>query len=123
MSNVTSPQKLPSPNVRIVFIVFKCVFCFIVRIYANGCVIIYNVFFNPSKTPTKLFCSKPGLLYHLHNLDHKIRRKRFGSYKWSKAVLFCSSISAINVQLSILIILAKTVDKFVFINWGWLYET
>ena len=40
-----------------------------------------------------------------------------------KLFYFVRQISAINVQLSILIILAITVDKFVLINWGRLYET
>ena len=42
---------LISTNVLIVFIVFKCLF-FIVGILGNACVIIYNVFFIRSKTPT-----------------------------------------------------------------------
>ena len=86
MSNFATAQKLPSANVVVVFIVFKCLF-FIVKILGNTCVIIYNVFFNRSKTPTSYFVVNLAINDFLtfciiyQNLDHKIRTKRFGSYK------------------------------------------
>ena len=67
MSNITIPQKLPSANVRIVFIFFKCLYC-IVGILGNACVIIYNIFFNHSKTPTSYFVVKLAIIDFLSAL-------------------------------------------------------
>ena len=73
MSKITTPKKLPSPNVLNVLIVFKCLF-FIVGILGNASVIIYNVFFNCSNSPTRYFVVNLAIndfnnnIWHLHSL-------------------------------------------------------
>ena len=129
MSNCTTfEHSTTSSNVLIVFIVFKCLF-FIAGILGNASVIIYNVFLNHSKTPTSYFvvslaindllaCS---LIYPIWiaefvrdvleiTSDHMLPRFVTGT------------IAPITVLLSILTILAITVDKFVFINWPLKYH-
>ena len=127
MSNFTTPQKLPSANVLIVFIVFKCLF-FIVGILGNACVIIYNVFFNRSKTPTTYFVVNLAIIDFLACCIiypvwiTKFVRSVLGVTNDQKLFCFVDQISPISVLLSILTLLAITVDKFVFIKWPLRYD-
>ena len=127
MSNFTTPQRLPSANVLIVFIVFKCLF-FIVGILGNACVIIYNVFFNRSKTPTTYFVVNLAIIDFLAcSIIYpvwitKFVRSVLGVTNDQKLFCFVDQISPISVLLSILTLLAITVDKFVFINWPLRYH-
>ena len=127
MSNVTTAQRLPSTNVLIGFIVFKCL-CFIVGILGNACVIIYNVFFNYSKTPTTYFVVNLAIndfltcciIYPIWIM--KFVRSVLGVTNDQKLFCFVDQISPISVLLSILTLLAITVDKFIFINWPLRYH-
>ena len=127
MSNFTTPQKLPSANVLIVFIVFKCLF-FIVGILGNACVIIYNVFFNRSKTPTTYFVVNLAIIDFLAcSIIYpvwitKFVRSVLGVTNDQKLFCFVDQISPISVLLSILTLFAITVDKFVFIKWPLRYD-
>ena len=122
MSNFTTPQQLPSANVLIIFIAFKCL-CFIVGILGNACVIIYNVFLYHSKTPTSYFVVNLaiidlltcGIIYPVWIT--KFVRSVLGVTNDQKLFCFVDQISPISVLLSILTLLAITVDKFIFINW------
>ena len=122
MSNFTTPQELPSANVLIVFIVFKCLF-FIVGILGNACVIIYNVFLNRSKTPANYFIVNLAIIDFLACCIiypiwiTKFVRSILGVTDDQKLFCFVDQISPITVLLSLLTLLAITVDKFVFINW------
>ena len=127
MSNVTTAQRLPSANVLIVFIVFKCPF-FIVGILGNACVIIYNVFFNHGKTPTSYFVVNLAIndfltcciIYPIWIM--KFVRSVLGVTNDQKLYCFVYQISPISVLLSILTLLSITVDKFVFIKWPLRYH-
>ena len=127
MSNFTTPQKFPSANVLIVFIVFKCL-CFIVGILGNACVIIYNVYFNRSKTPTTYFVVNLAIIDFLAccviypNWITKFVRSILGVTDDQKLFCFVHNLSPISVLISILTLLAITVDKFVFINWPLRYD-
>ena len=127
MSNFTTPQKLPSANVLIVFIVFKCLF-FIVGILGNACVIIYNVFVNRAKTPTSYFVVNLAINDFLTcciiypTWITKFVRSVLGVTNDQKLYCFVYQISPISVLLSILTLLAITVDKFIFINWPLRYH-
>ena len=127
MSNFTTSQTFPSANVLIAFIVFKCLF-FIVGILGNACVIIYNVFFNRAKTPTSYFVVNLAIndfltcciIYPIWIT--KFVRSVLGVTNDQKLFCFVDQISPISVLLSILTLLAITVDKFVFINWPLRYH-
>ena len=127
MSNVTNSQKLPSANLLIVFIVFKCLF-FIVGILGNACVIIYNVFFNRSKTPTSFFVVNLAIndffacciIYPIWMTT--FIRRALGIKSDQKLFCLIDQISEISVIFSILTLLVITVDKFVFINWPLKYD-
>ena len=127
MSNFTTPQQLPSANVLIIFIAFKCL-CFIVGILGNACVIIYNVFFNRSKTPTTYFVVNLAIIDFLACCIiypvwiTKFVRSVLGVTNDQKLFCFVDQISPISVLLSILTLLAITVDKFVFIKWPLRYD-
>ena len=127
MSNFTTPQKLPSANVLIVFIVFKCLF-FIIGILGNACVIIYNVFFNRSKTTTTYFVANLAIIDFLACCIiypvwiTKSVRSVLGVTNDQKLFCFVDQISPISVLLSILTLFAITVDKFVFIKWPLRYD-
>ena len=127
MSNVTTSQELPSANVLIVFVVLKCIF-FIVGISGNACVIIYNVFLNHSKTPTSYLVVNLAindffaccLIYPIWMIIYI--RSALGITRDQKLFCLVGQISFIGVILSILTLLAITVDKFVFINWPLKYD-
>ena len=127
MSNITIPQKLPSANVRVVFIFFKCLFC-IVGILGNACVIIYNIFLNHSKTTTSYFVVKLAIIDFLvcsiimPMWMTTFIRSDLGITSDHKLFCLVDQISGISVIFSILTLLAITVDKFVFINWPLKYH-
>ena len=127
MSNITTSQKLPSANVFIGFIVFQSLFL-ILGIFGNACVIIYNVFLNHSKTPTSYFVVNLAINdYFACCIIYPIWMATFMRSVLritSDQMLFClvDQIGAKGVILSILTLLAITVDKFVFINWHLKYD-
>ena len=127
MSNFTTPQKLASANVLIVFIVFKCLLL-ILGILGNASVIIYNVFFNRSKTKTTYFVVNLAIIDLLSCCIiyqiwiTKFVRSILGVTDDQKLFCFLDHISPISVLLSVLTLLAITVDKFVFINWPLRYD-
>ena len=127
MLNVTTSQKLPSANVLIVFIVLKCLI-FIVGILGNACVIIYNVFLNHSKTATSYLLVNLAIndfltccLIYPFWITY-FTRSALGITNDQKLFCLVRQICEIGVIVSILTLLAITVDKFVFINWPLNYD-
>ena len=127
MSNVTTSQKLPSANVVIAIIVFQSIFS-IVGIFGNACVIIYNVFLNHSKTPTSYLVVNLAINdFFACCIIYPIWIKTFmgsalGITSDHKLYCLVDQITEISVIFSTLILLAITVDKFVFINWPLKYD-
>ena len=127
MSNYTASQNLPSANVLTVFIVFEPVFL-IVGILGNVCVIIYNVFLNRSKTPASYLVVNMAINdFFACCIIYPIWMTTFigsalGSTSDTKLFCLADQISSISLILSILSLLAITVDKFVFINWPLKYD-
>ena len=127
MSNYTASQNLPSANVLTVFIVFEPVFL-IVGILGNVCVIIYNVFLNRSKTPASYLVGNMAINdFFACCIIYPIWMTTFigsalGSTSDTKLFCLADQISSISLILSILSLLAITVDKFVFINWPLKYD-
>ena len=127
MSNITTSQNLPSANVLSVFIVFKTPFL-IVGILGNVCVIIYNVFLNHSKTPSSYLVVNLAIndffacciIYPIWMTT--FMRSALGITTDHKVFCLVDQISVISVILSILTLLAISVDKFVFINWPLKYD-
>ena len=127
MSNVTTSQKLPSANVVIVFIVLQTLFS-IVGIFGNACVIIYNVFLNHSKTPTSYLVVNLAIndffacciIYPIWMIT--FMGSAFGIISDQKLFCLVDQITEISVTFSTLILVAITVDKFVFINWPLKYD-
>ena len=127
MSNITSPQKVQSGKVLIVFIVFKCLL-FILGILGDASGIIYNVFFNRSKTKTTYFVVNLAIIDLLAcSIIYPIWITKFigsvlGVRDDQKLFCFVDHLSPTSVLISILTLLAITVDKFVFINWPLRYD-
>ena len=127
MSNATTSQKLPSANALILFIVFKSL-SLIVGIFGNACVIIYNVWLKHSKTPTSYFVVNLAINdFFACCLIYPIWMSTFTRNALQitrDTTLFClvDQICSIGVILSILTLLAITVDKFLFINWPLKYH-
>ena len=128
MSNyTTSLQNLPSANVLTVFIVSEPLYL-IVGILGNVCVIIYNVFLNHSKTPTSYFVVILAIndffacciIYPIWMTT--FIRSALGITSDTKLFCLVYQIGSISVILSILTLLAITVDRFFFINWPLKYD-
>ena len=95
------------------------------RILGNCCAIIYNVFFNRSKTTTtyfvvNLFSLRCIFIYPIWIT--KFVRSVLAVTDDQKLFCLVKQISKITVLLSVLTLLAITVDKFVFINWPLRYD-
>lgn len=126
--NSTNEQPLPS-SVLIGLMTFKCV-CIVVGVLGNLSVIIYNVFLNHDKTPTSVFVVNLAItdvfaclsIYPIWIAEFAQILNRVDADE----TVFCkisSPTGTLAVSLSILTLLAITLDRYIFLTWPLKYPT
>lgn len=128
ITNSTNEQPLPS-GILTALIIFKCV-CIVVGLLGNVGVIIYNVFLNHNRTPTCVFVVNLAITDVFACLSiYPIWIAEFAqilNHVDADETVFCkisSSTGALAVSLSILTLLAITLDRYIFLTWPLKYLT
>ena len=128
INSTNEEQPLP-PRILVGLIAFKCV-CIVVGVLGNLSVIIYNVFLNHDKTPTSFFVVNLAItdvfacvsIYPIWIVEFA----QILNHIDADETVFCkisSPTGILAVSLSILTLLAITLDRYIFLTWPLKYPT